>query len=125
MHIVTIGWMFVVLLMAGAEATAPGGTVLGAFFTLVFYGVLPLAVLLYILATPARKRLRRLAEAQVADQARAAAPSPGVAGPAQDGSPSAAGGAGDGRPSGRSDVGQGNRSGQPAGAAVAPEREEP
>ena len=30
MHIIAIGWMFVVVLMTLAEATSPGGTLLGA-----------------------------------------------------------------------------------------------
>jgi len=63
MHIVAIGWMFVVVLMTLAEATSSQGTLLGAFFTFVLYGLLPLSLLLYILATPARKRARRAAEA--------------------------------------------------------------
>ena len=62
MHIVAIGWMFVVMLMTLAEATSPGGTLLGAAITFVLYGVLPLSIVLYILGTPARKRARRRAE---------------------------------------------------------------
>ena len=41
MHIVALGWMFVVVLMALAEATSIDGTLLGAFVTLMLYGVLP------------------------------------------------------------------------------------
>ena len=62
MHIIAIAWGFVVVLMAAAEATAPQGSLLGAFFILVGYGVLPLAVLLYILGTPMRRRARQAAE---------------------------------------------------------------
>lgn len=62
MHIVAIGWMFVVMLMTLAEATSPGGTLLGAAITFVLYGVLPLSIVLYILGTPGRKRARRRAE---------------------------------------------------------------
>ena len=64
MHIVALGWMFVVLLMAAAEASAPQGTLLGAFFTLLLYGALPLSIVLYVLGTPARKRARIAAEAR-------------------------------------------------------------
>lgn len=64
MHIVPIAWMFVVVLMTIAEATSTQGTLLGAFFTFVLYGVLPLAILMYILGTPGRKRARRAAEAE-------------------------------------------------------------
>lgn len=63
MHIVAIAWMFVVVLMTLAEAMAPNGSVLGAAFTLLLYGVLPLSIVLYILATPARKRARAAREA--------------------------------------------------------------
>lgn len=98
MHIVAVAWIFVVLLMAVAEATSTQGTVLGAFFTLVLYGALPLSVVLYLMGTPARKRARRAAE-QTAEQGASAA---------------------DGN-------GSGHAPGGPAepGAAVAPEREKP
>lgn len=76
MYIVAIAWMFVVLLMTAAEATSSQGSLLGAFFTLLLYGLLPLALLLYILGTPARKRARQVREAQeAADAAQAAAAS--------------------------------------------------
>ena len=66
MHIVPIAWMFVVLLMTVAEATSTQGTVLGAFFTFLLYGVIPLAIVVYLLGTPARWRARRRAEAAAA-----------------------------------------------------------
>ncbi len=62
MHIVPIAWMFVVLLMTVAEATSTQGTLLGAFFTFLLYGLLPLAIVMYLLGTPARWRTRRAAE---------------------------------------------------------------
>jgi membrane protein implicated in regulation of membrane protease activity len=71
MHIVAIAWMFVVVLMAVAEATSTQGTVLGAFFTLLLYGALPLSIVMYVLGTPGRKRARQRAEA--AEQAAASA----------------------------------------------------
>ena len=52
MHLVAIAWIYVVLMMAVAEATSSDGTLLGAFFTLLLYGVLPLAIVLYLLGTP-------------------------------------------------------------------------
>lgn len=67
MYLIAIAWMYVVLMMALAEAMAPQGTVLGAVFTLLLYGVGPLALLLYILGTPVRKRARRAAEAAEAE----------------------------------------------------------
>lgn len=62
MHIIAIAWGFVVVMMAAAEATAPQGSLLGAFFILLGYGVLPLSILLYILGTPMRRRARQAAE---------------------------------------------------------------
>ena len=62
MYLVVIAWLYITLLMAVAEATAANGTVLGAIVTFVFYGLLPLGVVLYILGTPARKRARRARE---------------------------------------------------------------
>lgn len=68
MHIVVIAWVFVVGLLALAEATSAHGSVLGALVTLVFYGVLPLAIVLYLLGAPLRRsaRARRESSAQVA-----------------------------------------------------------
>ena len=66
LYLVAIGWMYVVLLMTVAEALSPNGSVLGASLTFVFYGVLPLSILLYILGTPARRRALRAREAAAA-----------------------------------------------------------
>ncbi len=56
MYIVVIAWVYVVGLMAVAEATSPAGTLLGALVTLVLYGVLPLSIVVFILGTPGRRR---------------------------------------------------------------------
>ena len=61
MQIVAIGWAYVVLMMVLAEALGPGGSVLGAFVTLLLYGVLPLAIVLYIGGARARARARSAA----------------------------------------------------------------
>lgn len=66
MYLVAIAWMYVVLMMTVAEATSPNGTVLGAFFTFVLYGALPLSLVLYVMGTPARRRARREAETSAA-----------------------------------------------------------
>jgi hypothetical protein len=66
MYLVAIAWIYVVLMMAVAEAMSPMGTVLGAFFTLLLYGALPLGLLIYILGTPHRRRARKAAEASAA-----------------------------------------------------------
>ncbi len=58
--IVAIGWLYVTVLMAASQHT-----VLAGIGTLLFYGLLPVSILLYIFATPLRKRRRReLEEAQ-------------------------------------------------------------
>lgn len=56
--LVAIGWMYVAVMMAVVEATSSAGSVLGALVTFVLYGVLPLAIVLYLMTTPARRRAR-------------------------------------------------------------------
>ena len=67
MHIVAIAWIFVVVLMAAAEATASNGSLLGALFTLLMYGALPLWIVLYVLGTPARRRARAKGQTVLTD----------------------------------------------------------
>ena len=67
MYIVPIAWLYVVVMMAVAEATNSNGTVLGALITFVFYGVFPLALVMYLMGTPARRRARRAREAASVD----------------------------------------------------------
>jgi hypothetical protein len=49
MHLVIIGWIYVVLMMAVAEVTSPAGSVLGAVFTFVLYGAAPVSLVVYLL----------------------------------------------------------------------------
>lgn len=63
MYLVAVAWLYVVLLMALAEGTAVNGTWLGALVTLTLYGLVPLAIALYLLNTPARRAGRRRLEA--------------------------------------------------------------
>jgi len=58
MWIVAVAWMYVALMMAMAEATSPQGTWLGAAVTFVFYGAAPLALVMYLLGAPQRRKLR-------------------------------------------------------------------
>ena len=67
MHLVALAWIYVVLMMAVAEALSPVGSVLGALITFFLYGVLPLSIVLYILGTPMRRRARRRQETLAAD----------------------------------------------------------
>jgi sulfite exporter TauE/SafE len=66
--------VYVVLMVAVVEATSAQGTVLGAMFTLLLYGLLPLGIVLYLLSSPARKRLRRAQEGLAAGESGAVAP---------------------------------------------------
>ena len=70
MYLVAIAWLYVAMMMAIAEATSPIGSLLGAFFTFAFYGLAPVALLMYLLGTPSRLRARKVAEAS-ADRAAA------------------------------------------------------
>lgn len=97
MWIVVIAWMYVAVMMAVAEAFGPQGSILGGLFTLLLYGVAPLALLIYLMNTPMRRRRLREAEARTA-AAEASADSGSV----------------------QPDAGS-----LPAGDAVAPERKEP
>lgn len=54
MYIIAIAWGFVVILMAAAEAMSTSVT--GGLLTLLFYGLLPLALVLYLMGTPQRRR---------------------------------------------------------------------
>lgn len=66
MYLVLIAWFYVALMMAVAEAMSPIGSILGAVITFLLYGVLPMAVVGYILGSPARRRARQAAAEQAA-----------------------------------------------------------
>lgn len=95
MYLVAIGWMYVVVMMAAAELASPSGSVLGALITLLLYGVLPVAVLMYIMGAPMRGKARRRREREALAEPPASA-------------------------AGEPDAGR-----HPPGDAVAPVREEP
>ncbi|MBC5785957.1 hypothetical protein H8N03_23670 [Ramlibacter sp. USB13] len=63
MNLVVVGWLYVALMMAVAEANHPNGTVLGAVFTFLLYGAGPAALLWYLLGHGKRRAARRRAEA--------------------------------------------------------------
>ena len=62
MYIVVIAWLYVALMMAVAEACSPIGTVVGAIFTFVLYGVGPVALVIYLMGRSARRAARRRRE---------------------------------------------------------------
>lgn len=68
MYLVAIGWLYVALMMAVVEAGSPQGSVLGALFTFLVYGLGPVALVMYLLGTPARKARLRAQQLQ-AEQA--------------------------------------------------------
>lgn len=76
LSLLSIAWLYVVVLMALAEGTAPGGSWLGAAITFALYGALPLGITLYLLATPMRRRARRRAELASRDADAASSPDP-------------------------------------------------
>jgi Zn-dependent protease with chaperone function len=71
--IVAIGWLYVALMMAVAEAASSNGSLLGAIFTFLLYGLGPVALVIYIMATPLRKKIRRAREAEAERAAAASA----------------------------------------------------
>lgn len=74
MYIMAIGWGYVALMMALAEATNANGSILGAMLTFVCYGLMPVGLLLYVLGRPARRRRREQQAASVQPDAGGHAP---------------------------------------------------
>jgi hypothetical protein len=75
MYLVVIAWVYVVLMVAVAEAASSNGSLLGAVLTFLMWGLLPLTIVVYLMRSPARRRARRAAEA--AEAASALAPDRG------------------------------------------------
>jgi hypothetical protein len=61
MYIVAIAWIYVTLLMAVTEANVTAG-----ILTFLLYGVMPLALLLWLFGSPIRRR--RLSDAEKLDE---------------------------------------------------------
>lgn len=64
MYIVAIAWIYVTLLMALTEDSFVAGLA-----TFLFYGLFPLAILLWLLGTPERRRRRRAERQRLSDAA--------------------------------------------------------
>jgi hypothetical protein len=75
-YLIVIAWMYVALMMAVAEATSTRGTILGAVFTFVLYGVGPVSLVVYLLGRPGRRRAREARE-QAAREAASGQPDGG------------------------------------------------
>lgn len=67
MHIVAIAWIYVVLMMSITEHS-----VIAGIMTFLFYGVLPLMIILYLMGAPRRKRNRARAEKLLLEEGAAA-----------------------------------------------------
>ena len=69
MYVIVIAWLYVALMMAAAEASHANGSLIGALFTFILYGLFPVALVIYVLKTPDRKKARLAKEAQEAQTA--------------------------------------------------------
>jgi hypothetical protein len=65
MNLVVVGWLYVALMMAVAEANHPNGTVLGAVFTFLLYGAGPVALVVYLLGRSGRRKKRERAQQEI------------------------------------------------------------
>lgn len=72
MYILVIGWVYVALMMAVAEAMHSNGTVLGGIITFALYGLGPVALVVYLMQSPARRKSRKAREAAEAAEGVAA-----------------------------------------------------
>lgn len=63
MYLVAIGWLYVALMMSVAEATNVNGSLLGAIVTFLFYGLMPVALVVYLMGSPMRIRATQRREA--------------------------------------------------------------
>lgn len=68
MYLIPIAWLYVALMMAVAEATNTTGTVLGAVITFLLYGLGPVALVMYLMGWPARRRAIKAREAAASGQ---------------------------------------------------------
>ena len=63
MYLVVIGWLYVVLMMSVAEASNTTGSLLGAIVTFFLYGLLPVALVVYLMRAPERRKAAKAREA--------------------------------------------------------------
>jgi Kef-type K+ transport system membrane component KefB len=61
-YLVVIAWFYVALMMSLAEAFSTQGSILGAIVTLFLYGIGPIALVVYLMGTPARRKARQAQE---------------------------------------------------------------
>ncbi len=83
MYLIVIGWLYVVLMMAVAEATHPAGTLIGALVTFVLYGALPVSLVVHLIGAPAhRKAIQAREAAELARRGAAGSEAPDAGGEA-------------------------------------------
>ena len=63
MYIIAIGWLYVTVLMAITETSVVAG-----ILTFLFYGLLPVSLLVWLLSTPVRRQRQRYKAALAAEQ---------------------------------------------------------
>jgi hypothetical protein len=63
MYIVVIAWLYITVLMAATEKSVVAG-----ILTLVFYGLAPVALFVWIFGTPGRRRARIAARSRLPQQ---------------------------------------------------------
>jgi biotin transporter BioY len=67
MYMIAIAWLYVVLMMSITETSVTAG-----IMTFIFYGIIPLSVVLYIVDAPRRRKNRqyKLIQQQAAKQSK-------------------------------------------------------
>ena len=76
MYLIVIAWMYVVIMMSVAEAASSNGSLLGALITFALYGLVPVALVVYLMGAPARNKAIKQREAQARAQHLAGASQP-------------------------------------------------
>ena len=66
--LVIVGWLYVALMMAVAEATSTNGTLAGAVFTFIAFGLAPVSLVAWFMARPALRRARERREAEASNK---------------------------------------------------------
>lgn len=79
MYIIAIGWLYVTVLMAITETSVVAG-----LLTFIFYGLLPVSLLVWLLGTPVRRQRQRYRAALAAEREAEGQPAPASAGVAAD-----------------------------------------
>ncbi|MFW9622385.1 MAG: hypothetical protein ACMV16_09590, partial [Macromonas sp.] len=59
MYLIVIGWLYVAVMMAVAEALHSSGGILSAIVTLFLYGFVPAGLVIYLMGTPLRRKQRQ------------------------------------------------------------------